>query len=135
MSSLSASFWVSWLSAVKNFLITGRRSPRNMCSVLHNPIPSAPASALSVASSRVSAFARTPIRLCRAWSHQSKSVVSSEGVSASEMCIFPAWTSPVVPLIEISDPSLIVTPPMSIDDSVTFSSAMPHTAGNPKPLE
>ena len=40
---------------------TGRRSPRNMCSVRHRPMPSAPNWRALAASGPVSALARTAI--------------------------------------------------------------------------
>jgi len=52
----------SAVSARMSRSINDRRSPRNMCSVRHNPIPCAPSFRARFASSGVSAFARTPNR-------------------------------------------------------------------------
>ena len=62
--------------------ISSRRSPRNMCSVRHRPMPCAPSLRARIASSGVSAFARTPSRrTASAWvSNRSTALTSADGL-------------------------------------------------------
>ena len=59
-SSASAARSASGVSARIMRCTTGSRSPRNMCSVRHRPMPSAPNSRARAASGPLSALARTP---------------------------------------------------------------------------
>ncbi len=111
------------------------RSPRNMCSVRHSPIPAAPNERPRAASSGVSALARTPRR--RNSSAQPKMVSKSPETSGVTRSTAPSTTAPVVPLIEIMSPSASTVPvpettarflPASI-----LSDSAPHTHGLPMP--
>ena len=62
-------------------IFSWRSSPKNMCSVRHRPMPSAPSSRARRASSGVSAFARTPRR--RSSSAQPRTVRNSSVISGS----------------------------------------------------
>ena len=75
-----------------------------MCSVRHRPMPSAPSSRALVASSPVSALARTPIgRLPfeRTVSAQPRMISNSFGGSALASVIWPTTTSPDEPSSEM----------------------------------
>ena len=65
-SASSAAARSSAVSARMTRSISERRSPRNMCSVRHSPMPWAPRRRARAASSAVSALARTSSR--RRWS-------------------------------------------------------------------
>ena len=76
------------------------RSPsKNMCSVRHSPMPSAPKSRARWASLGVSALVRTP--RVRYLSAQRITLAKSPESSGSRVGIEPAITSPVDPSIEI----------------------------------
>ena len=105
----------------------------NMCSLRQRPMPSAPNSRARVASSGVSAFARTPSRrissahVTTCW----KSSFTCGGTSGSA----PANTSPVEPSSVITSPSANVWPPISTvraSTSMRIDSA-PATQGLPMP--
>ena len=105
----------------------------NMCSLRQRPMPSAPNSRARVASSGVSAFARTPRRrissahVTTCW----KSSFTCGGTSGSA----PANTSPVEPSSVITSPSANVWPPISTvraSTSMRIDSA-PATQGLPMP--
>ena len=97
-----------------------RRSPRNMCSVRHSPMPSAPNRRARAASSGVSALARTCSRRTPSACSISRATActrSSSIVLALEVAHHHrvgdrrprrANTSPVVPSIEMTSPSRIV---------------------------
>ena len=91
---------------------TGRRSsPRNMCSVRHRPMPSAPSVRALAASSPVSALVRTarwPLRISSA--HES-TVSKAAGGLAAVSGTWPATTMPAPPSRETQSPSDRVTPP------------------------
>ena len=82
-----------------------RLGAKNMCSVRHNPIPSAPNARACLASGGTSALARTPS--LRNGSAQDMSVRSSgsSGLGGSSFTL-PLITRPVVPSSEIQSPSL-----------------------------
>ena len=64
--------------------ISERRSPRNMCSVRHSPMPWAPSERARAASSAVSAFARTASRRrTSAWDSSRSTALTSAAVSSS----------------------------------------------------
>ena len=118
---------------------TGRRSgARNMCSVRHSPMPSAPRRRALAASSPVSALARTPSlrRLFlppRTASAHSRMVANSVGGSAAASAISPSTTSPVEPSSEIDSPSATVTPLAVNDLPLILTFSAPTTAGVPQP--
>ncbi len=100
-----------------------RCSPKNMCSVRHSPMPSAPSARASVESSGVSEFARTPmtrtssahdiIRANSPYSSESSafmSPLSTAMMSLSAVSTSPSMTSPVAPSIEMYSPSFTVWP-------------------------
>ncbi len=129
---------------------SSRRSPRNMCSVRHSPMPSAPKRRARVASAGVSALARTPSRrVASACSMSRATEATTESVSTSSDSpsnhrttresltgTSPRKTSPVVPSMEITSPSRTSTP----DDvrnrpprTSTSRSSAPHTHVRPMP--
>ena len=90
-SSASASFSSSGVDARIILRTTGRRSgARNMCSVRHSPMPSAPRRRALAASSPVSALARTPSLPLRIASAQPRTMSNSFGGSASASSIAPS---------------------------------------------
>ena len=122
-SAASAASCSSSSSARIRCSTSSRRSPRNMCSVRHSPMPWAPNRRARAASSGVSALARTPSRrACVGVLHEpgdrGDQVVlvgvgrrrprSSATTRESTTGTSPRKTSPVVPSIEITSPSLIV---------------------------
>ena len=90
----------------------GRRSsPRNMCSVRHSPMPSAPNRRALAASGPLSALARTASWPLRILSAHPRMVSNSAGASAcAELRPRPSTTRPVVPSMEMMSPSFTVTP-------------------------
>ena len=113
---------------------SGRRSSaRNMCSVRQRPMPSAPKSRATLASSPVSALARTASLPFRTLSAQVRMVVNSFGGSASASAMAPSTTSPVVPSSEMTSPSSTVTPPAVKWWSAILTASAPTTAGMPQP--
>ena len=113
---------------------TGKRSgAKNMCSVRHNPIPSAPYSRALMASSSVSALARTASLPLRTSSAHFKMVKNSFVGFASASIIAPMITSPVVPSSEMTSPSrTTVSPTVNFLPSMCTDSA-PTIAGVPQP--
>ena len=103
-----------------------RRSPRNMCSVRHSPMPSPPNRRARSASSTVSAFARTRSRRTSSARAITRSTArtrsSASAASASRLPskysttggaitgTSPAYTSPLDPSTEITSPSSITVP-------------------------
>ena len=89
------------------------RSPsKNMCSVRHRPMPSAPKFLAVFASSGVSALARTFMR--RTPSAQPIRVANSPESSGSSIFTEPCSTWPVEPSMVIVSPFASVTPPTDI---------------------
>ena len=116
------------------FRTAGSRSAAmNMCSVRHKPMPSAPNSRALLASSKLSALARTPI--VRTSSAQAttrwKSSLMRGGISFRAS----PKTSPVVPLRVMTSPSLKTWSPMvRVRASMSMTIAVaPATQGLPKP--
>ena len=101
-SSASASSSSTGPSARMNRCTSGNRSPRNMCSVRHSPIPSAPNRRATCASCGRSALVRTLSR--RKPSAHSRMVSNGPDGSGVITGTAPMTTSPVVPLIEITSP-------------------------------
>ena len=107
-SSSSAASSSAASSARMNRCTSGSRSPRNMCSVRHSPMPSAPNLRATCASCGRSALVRT-------FSRRNSSAhrrITSNGPLGSGVTTgtAPTTTSPVVPLIEITSPSRTVAP-------------------------
>ena len=106
------------------------RSPRNMCSVRHRPMPWAPMRRARAASSGVSALARTSSRRTLVGVghdpvHGLDQVVAvARGASAALEVLDdrrgdrpaprPRKTSPVVPSMEMTSPSRMTTPPGTV---------------------
>ena len=86
-----------------------RSSSKNMCSVRHSPMPSAPKRTAALASAGVSALARTPS--LRTLSAQPISVANSPDSCGSIMSTLPASTWPVEPSTVMKSPFLKVCPP------------------------
>ena len=88
----------------------GRRSSaKNMCSVRHSPMPSAPNARACRASRGMSALARTPMR--RKGSAQLMNLISSgSSGDAGTVLSWPLMTRPVVPSSEIQSPALSTLP-------------------------
>ncbi len=82
---------------------------KNMCSVLHRPMPSAPKSSAVFASLGVSAFASTP--RFRMVSAHSRIVLKSPDMPCLVSFASPSITSPVVPLSVIVSPSWTLMSP------------------------
>mmetsp|Transcript_9127 Transcript_9127/g.34381 ORF Transcript_9127/g.34381 Transcript_9127/m.34381 type:complete len:301 (-) Transcript_9127:1355-2257(-) len=110
-----------------------RRSPsKNMCSVRTSPMPSAPFSRASAASSGVSAFASTFRRRFES-AHDMKRA-SAPVTSAGFNSCSPMRISPVLPLMLMTSPSLKVAPDLSLALVALISrSAAPTTHGLPHP--
>ncbi|MNS58099.1 hypothetical protein D3C72_910060 [compost metagenome] len=114
--------------------ITGKRSwAMNMCSVRHNPTPSAPKPRALAESSGVSALVRTPS--VRNSSAQSINCWNSPESSGSIMGTSPWMTSPVPPLMLRMSPSLSTRPATrsSLARRSTSMSSVPATQGLPMP--
>ncbi|CAB4571528.1 unannotated protein [freshwater metagenome] len=133
-SSSSAAASSSGVSARIMRRTTGSRSgARNMCSVRHSPIPSAPRARALMASSPVSAFARTANLPLRTLSHHRRMISNSSGGSDADRATSPNTTSPVVPSSEMTSPSFTTTvPTVNCLPSMRIASA-PTTAGVPHP--
>ena len=86
-----------------------RAGSKNMCSVRHRPMPSAPNLRAVSASSGVSALARTLSR--RALSAHSISVPKSPDSAGSIIATVPMKTSPVAPSSVMVSPARTVWPP------------------------
>ncbi len=87
-SSARAASRCSGVAARITRSMSGRRSPRNMCSVRHRPIPSAPMCRAAAASAAVSALARTRSRRTASACRMTRSTLRrvslvSESASAS----------------------------------------------------
>ena len=141
-SSSAVSAKIIWRTA------STRSSPRNMCSVRHRPMPSAPRARAFADWSGVSAFARTWRRRRSSATaiNRSKAIqIFSARASASPARAFsstdssrgssPTKTLPVKPSIVIVSPSLTVVP-FAVNErdprSILIWSA-PQTAGIPSP--
>ena len=125
----------SLLSAIIISLMeTIRSASKNICSVRHKPMPSAPNSRATLESSIVSAFVRTTIL-------RSASAHSIKVAKAFDNCGFivatcPLNTCPVIPSIVIISPFLNSISPMNtrpVPVSI-LSSPAPETHGLPIPL-
>src|ERR1035441_10230373 len=94
-----------------------RSSAKNMRSVRHSPMPSAPNLRAVLASRGISALARTPNLPRNSSAHSMKLLRTPEEGSASMVLALPAKISPVEPSSEIQSPSVSVTtlPPMLVD--------------------
>ena len=129
------------------FSTSWRRSPRNMCSVRHRPMPWAPNLRARAASSAVSAFVRTFIRRAASACSIRRMTASTRG---SSTCSPSKWrttddgvtgtaprnTSPVDPSIEITSPSLTVGPPRTTNvpsRASTSRASAPQTHVRPMP--
>ena len=147
-SSASAASCDSSSSATTRFSTSCRRSPRNMCSVRHSPMPWAPKRRARAASSGVSAFARTCRRRAPSACSMSSATArtrSSSSISSpskwrttaeSATWTAPAKTSPVVPSMEITSPSPRVGPLRTLtffDPASTVSDSAPQTQVRPMP--
>mmetsp|Transcript_549 Transcript_549/g.1016 ORF Transcript_549/g.1016 Transcript_549/m.1016 type:complete len:202 (-) Transcript_549:1273-1878(-) len=116
---------------------TGRRSgAKNMCSVLHKPMPLAPNSRAFLASGPESAFAKTLSVSLTSSDHLSKvpKVPSRDGMV---VLMATRMTSPVLPLIEMTCPSWNFSPVLLMMRVLFFSlissSSQPTTQGLPHP--
>mmetsp|Transcript_5280 Transcript_5280/g.16764 ORF Transcript_5280/g.16764 Transcript_5280/m.16764 type:complete len:205 (-) Transcript_5280:1501-2115(-) len=108
----SRAFWrpATSLARIISRMASMRLDSKNMCSVRVRPTPSAPKSNAVLVSFTVSAFARTPRRLC-CW-HQRMMVSKSPLMLGSTSGTLPSNTRPRVPSMEIQSPSLKVLPPI-----------------------
>ncbi len=104
-----------------------------MCSVRHSPMPSAPRPRALVASSPVSALARTPSLPRRISSAQPRITSNSGGGLAAAIFISPSTTSPLVPSTEITSPSLTTMSPTENCLPTILIASAPTTAGVPQP--
>ena len=101
-----------------------RSSSKNICSVRHSPMPSAPNLTATRASAGVSALARTPS--LRTLSAQPISVANSPDSCGSIIATLPASTWPVEPSTVMKSPCLKVCPPAVM---VRLGIVDPHRAG------
>src|ERR1022692_1098969 len=74
-----------------------RSSAKNMCSVRHRPMPSAPNLRAALASRGMSALARTPKLPRNTSAHSMKEAITPDDGSASMVLAWPAKTWPVEP--------------------------------------
>ena len=122
-------------SALRNMRFTSasRSGLKNMCSVRHRPMPSAPNWRARRASSGVSALVRTPS--LRSSSAQASTVANSSPISGSTSATSSTVMSPVVPSMAIGSPSLRTVSPAVIEraDRSMASSEAPQTQGRPMP--
>ncbi len=133
-SSSSASASSAGVSARIMRRTTGRRSsPRNMCSVRHRPIPSAPSLRALAASSPVSALARTASLPLRMTSAHDSTVSKAAGGLAAVSGTSPATTMPAPPSRETQSPSTSVMPLAVTWRSPRRRTSAPTTAGLPQP--
>ncbi len=86
-----------------------RAGSKNMCSVRHRPMPSAPNLRAVSASSGVSALVRTFMR--RSLSAHAIRVANSPDSAGSIIATDPTNTSPVAPSSVMISPARIVRPP------------------------
>ena len=110
-----------------------RSASKNICSVRHSPIPSAPKWRAFCVSSGVSALARTVIR--RAASAHDMMVSKSPDNCGSIVATSPSYTSPAEPSMVMISPSVRVLPPICIWPvfiSIRTSPA-PETQARPMP--
>ncbi len=113
-------------------IFSWRSSPKNMCSVRHRPMPVAPNSRERLASSGVSALARTSIVLNSSAHRRTVSKASLTSGSTSGTSSFVIV--PLVPSIAIRSPALSVVSPIRTSPlSRSISSPAPVTAGTPMP--
>ena len=111
-----------------------RLSSKNMCSVRHRPMPSAPNLRAWVASRGVSPLVRT--LSTRSSSAQPMKRPKSPVSSASWVSILPTYTLPVEPSSEIKSPSCITVPSakvMVLFSSDTLTPDTPATQQVPMP--
>ena len=85
-----------------------RSGSKNMCSVRHSPIPSAPNSRATFASLGVSAFARTPS--LRTASAHDRNFLKYDGISGSTVGTRPSITSPADPSSVMYSPRRTTAP-------------------------
>ncbi len=123
------------------------RSPRNMCSVRHRPMPWAPRARARAASSGVSALARTSRRRTEsAWTSAPRTasvsgpvplpVSSARPTSDAVSGSAPRWTVPAVPSTETVSPSCTTAPVFVVNRRATGSTvtaSAPHTQTLPIP--
>ena len=143
----SAARWSLSSSATISLSTSSRRSPRNMCSVRHSPMPCAPNRRARAASSGVSALARTRSRRApSAWAMIRETALTRSSstfspskwrtTNAAETGTSPANTSPVDPSIEIRSPSRTVRPSRTWNCRAfvsTSSASAPQTQVRPIP--
>ena len=133
-SSSRAAVSSSGVSAKIMRRTTGKRSgARNMCSVRHKPIPSAPSSRAFFASSPVSALARTASLPLRISSAHFKMVSNSFGGFAASSFNSPTTTSPDAPSSEMTSPSFTTTLPTENCLPSMRKASAPTMAGVPHP--
>ena len=133
-SSSRAAVSSSGVSAKIMRRTTGKRSgAKNMCSVRHKPIPSAPSSRAFFASSPVSAFARTASLPLRISSAHFKMISNSFGGFAASSFNSPTTTSPDAPSSEMTSPSLTTMPPTENCLPSMRTASAPTMAGVPQP--
>ena len=123
----SSSARIIWRTAVM------RLASKNICSVRHRPMPSAPKSRAVCASKGVSALARTFIR--RDPSAHSISVPKSPTSSGCNVGTAPAITSPVAPSMVMISPSLSSRPDTRSSFAALSMARLPapETQGRPMP--
>ena len=114
-------------------IFSWRSSPKNMCSVRHSPMPSAPNSRALRASSGVSAFVRT--RSVRSSSAHFRTVSNASPTSGSTSGTSSVVIEPVVPSMASRSPACSVVPSTrtSPADTSISRSLAPVTAGTPIP--
>ena len=115
-------------------IFSWRSSPKNMCSVRHRPMPSAPNSRALRASSGVSALVRTPS--VRSSSAHRRTVSNASPTSGSTSGTSSVVIAPVVPSMASRSPACSVRrrrrAPRRAAGSISRSLA-PVTAGTPMP--
>ena len=110
-------------------------SPRNMCSVRHRPMPSAPNSRALRASSGVSALVRTPRRRSSS-AHSRTRLEARASTSGSTSGTSSVVIAPVVPSIAIASPSRSTVPStrdLAARRASISSAPAPVTAGHAHP--
>ena len=107
LSAIRRSF--SLLARIMACMCGMRSSAKNMCSVRHSPIPSAPKVRAWIASRGISAFART-FSLRNGSAHFMKVCSSLSSGDGGKVFSWPLITRPVVPSSEIQSPALNTWP-------------------------
>ena len=149
--ALSAASRSSSVSARISRSTSSRRSPRNMCSVRHRPMPWAPKRRARSASSALSALARTRRRRTRsAYAMIRCTAATSSSASSAPACMRPSkysttgdgttgtsprYTLPVEPSMETTSPSSMTVSPTVMRRRLvsTSSSSAPQTQVLPMP--